>query len=250
MGASSDLTENGGFTLGLLYDKAQLERCPSRGACRQSCGTMKASSKESGKIFDESRTDRMTARYQEKYKDWCDNAIPRDLCDTLAATLGGSHASYVASINTPDKRNRSRKASLHRGRPSPAHRSGIFRQSSPEWFPQTSKRTLFFSRTLFCAYLARERIVGSRSYHIVLASEEAIYYSLCGAGRAASVAIQIGNTTLPPCLSHNFHQILGLPQSIFPLDGYTKSNIETSAISYIKGYSMRYAVGFSDYPCV
>ena len=50
-GASNDLAENGGLNLGLIYDKAQLRRCPSGGRFSQELAWIKrTSSKKSGKI--------------------------------------------------------------------------------------------------------------------------------------------------------------------------------------------------------
>ena len=101
-GASTDLAENGDLNLGLVYDKARLSDAQAE-ALLAKLQDKEGFIKRIWKNLDERRTDRMTARYQDKYKYWCHSyraiGLPSDICNRLAETLGGSHASYVASIN-------------------------------------------------------------------------------------------------------------------------------------------------------
>ena len=98
-GASNDLAENGGLNLGLVYDKERLSDAQAA-ALLAKLQDNEGFIKRIWENLDNSRTDRMTARYQNKYKNWCDNSIPRDRCDRLASSLGGNHASYVVAANS------------------------------------------------------------------------------------------------------------------------------------------------------
>ena len=100
-GKGSDLTENGGLSLGLIYDKAQLSDSQAE-ALLTKLRDKEGFIKRVWKNFDNSRTDRMAARYQAAYKYWCSSlsGVPSNLCDRLAATLSGSHASYLAEANS------------------------------------------------------------------------------------------------------------------------------------------------------